>query len=194
MVLCKRWTQVLQKHHLHGVLKFWEKGILYFVHVLLQHPWTGEDKCPVVAVNKFPGVFECLWSVFPAISMETFNKDRVCLGDCCHVSYAFFQVYRFTEKNWVTPCSLQSMYPQILPIPSWKWASGMRCQLQIHVASLPQFRHPILVYLSLIPSSITFSSHLSKPLAVFPLLRLQPNVCEGGHLCLSGSAWRDVMA
>lgn len=58
----------------------------------------------------------CLWSVFPAISMETFRRDRAWLGGCFHVSYVSFQVYRFTEKNCVTPFSLQSTCPQIREI------------------------------------------------------------------------------
>lgn len=82
-----------------------------------------------------------------------------------------------------------------LPIPSWKWASGMRCQLQIRVASLPQFRHPILVYLSLILVYLSLipSSTLHFYLICQSLLQ-SCNVCEGGRLCLSGSRWRDGIA
>lgn len=153
--------QVLQKHWLHSVFRFWEGAIIYFLHLYSATSFYSRRRAgSCCSENKRTAglmSFKCLWCVFPAISMETLRRDRVWQGEGYHVSHVFFKLYRFAKKTLDGSLFSTIHIPTdqvnlCFPMCSWEWVSGMRCQLEINKASLHQSRRPIFVWISLIPT------------------------------------------
>lgn len=175
---------------------------LSFIQCIFSLRWGGEWVVVVVKIRELQGwwVFKWLWIVFPAVSMEAIKRERVRQGEGYRVSHVFFHVYTkktLADSLFSTICIPTDQINLSWPMSSWEWDPGTRCQLEISVASLHQFRHPIFVYLPFISASKSIFNliFVKAPYSLLWPKATTQQVCKGGHLCLKsldlygGTAW-----